>query len=63
MNRDNTRASKQLFYSSSESKNLNTKEQEPTHEVKRSFFYRLKRGVVFTQLITAKYFSACFEVK
>jgi hypothetical protein len=62
MNPETARAAKDLVYSAADSINLATEEQEPIHEVKRSFFDRLKRGAAFSQSNTAKQPSARFEV-
>jgi hypothetical protein len=62
MNPETARAAKDLLYSAAESINLATEEQEPTHEVKMSFFDRLKRGAAFSLSNTAKLPSARFEV-
>jgi hypothetical protein len=63
LNRDTSRAAKKLLYSAAESINLDNEEQEPIHEVKRSFFDRLKRGAVFSQWNTTNVPSSRFEVK
>ena len=63
LNRDTARAAKNLLYSATESINMPTEEQEPTHEEKRSFFDRLKRGAAFSRSTTANQSSALLEVK